>query len=213
MAINLSEYEDVNSRIKRFRGQFPDGRICVSIVDRGTDANGEWVLMEASIYISHDQLAPAATDYAFGNTAFYRPNMKRWYVEDTSTSAVGRALGLLIPSDHRPTRENMEQAVEQPAIVRTSAGESTPNADVWETPTPAQSFKEEAMKMAREALAGAGITVADVKTCQHGARVYKSGVNKSGAKWEAYFCGLHVDVAGERCPTVGADGREWKRKA
>lgn len=212
MAINLSEYEDVNSRIKRFRGQFTEGRICVSIVDRGTDANGEWVLMEASVYISHDQLAPSATDYAFGHTAFYRPNMKRWYVEDTSTSAVGRALGLLIPSDHRPTRENMEQAVDQPAIARTSAGESVPHGDLWDTPSPAQNYKDEAMKMAREALAGAGIAIADVKTCQHGPRVYKSGVTKTGAKWEAYFCGLHSDIAGERCPTIGADGREWKRK-
>jgi len=208
MAINLSEYEDVNSRIKRFRGLFADGRICVSIVDRGTDANGEWVLMEASIYVSHDQLTPSATDYAFGHTAFYRPNMKRWYVEDTSTSAVGRALGLLIPSDHRPTRENMEQAVDNNSVPRNE----NITADVWETPTPAQSFKDEALKMARDALASAGIAVADTKTCQHGPRVHKSGVTKTGAKWEAYFCGLPADIAGERCPTIGADGREWKRK-
>lgn len=205
MAINLNDYEDVNSRVKRFRTQFPDGRIVVAIIDRGTDANGEWVLMEASIYCTTDQLAPSGTDYAFGHTAFYRPNMKRWYVEDTSTSAIGRALGLVIPSDHRPTRENMEQ------VERHNSTAETPGNDVWDTPSPAQMFKDEAIAIARNALADAGFVAVEVqKTCAHGQRTFKTGVNKSGGKWEAYFC--PSDTPNDKCPTIGADGKEWKRR-
>lgn len=204
MAINLGDYEDVNSRVKRFRAQFPDGRIVVSIIDRGNDANGDWVMMEASIYCTIEQLAPSATDYAFGHTSFYRPNMKRWFVEDTSTSAIGRALGLVIPSEHRPTRENMEQ------VERNENTAHIANNHLWDSPTPAQAFKDEAIAMAREALAGAGfVEVKPTTTCAHGERTYKTGVNKSGAKWEAYFC---PSDGNDKCPTIGADGREWKRR-
>jgi hypothetical protein len=206
MAINLNDYEDVNSRVKRFRTQFPDGRIVVAIIDRGTDANGEWVLMEASIYCTNDQLAPTATDYAHGHTSYYRPNMKRWYVEDTSTSAIGRALGLVIPSEHRPTRENMEQ------VERFNSAAEMPGNDPWANPTPAQAFKDEAIAIARTALADAGFTaVADIqKMCVHGERTYKAGVNKAGGKWEAYFC--PSDDVADKCATIGADGKEWKRR-
>lgn len=205
MAVNLSDYEDVNSRVKRFRAQFPDGRIVVSIIDRGNDANGDWVMMEASIYCTIEQFAPSATDYAYGHTSFYRPNMKRWFVEDTSTSAIGRALGLVIPSEHRPTRENMEQ------VERNENTAHIANNNLWDSPTPAQAFKDEAIAMARDALAGAGfVEVKPTTTCAHGERTYKTGVNKAGGKWEAYFC--PSDDGNDKCPTIGADGREWKRR-
>jgi hypothetical protein len=55
-------------------------------------------------------------DYAYGNVAFYPENMKKWFVEDSVTSSIARAIKLLTPSESRPSFEDM-QRVEKLAAV------------------------------------------------------------------------------------------------
>ena len=72
---NLEEYETIQQRIKRFRAEFISGRIETSIVQIDLAAGA--VLIEARVYREHEDTAPAAIDYAYGNQAFYNQNMKR----------------------------------------------------------------------------------------------------------------------------------------
>ena len=192
--VNLDNYEDVNSRIARFRQAHPEGRLVVTILDRDPTLANAWVLIEAQVFKKQDDLHPAGVDVAFGHVAFYRENMKRWFVEDTSTSAIGRAISLVLPSQHRPTRQDMEHAQADPWKLTT------------EEPTPAQAFKDEAVAIARAAL---NAKVVEMR-CVHGERNHKKGVNKKGGTWEGYFCPSTDEH--DKCPTIGADGKEWVRR-
>lgn len=194
--VNLDNYEDVNSRIARFRKLHPNGRLVAKIIDRDMTLANAWVLIEASVYLNQDDTQPAGVDVALGHVAFYRENMKRWFVEDTSTSAIGRAISLVLPSDNRPTRQDMEHA------------QSDPWKLTGEEPTPAQAFKDEALAMAKAAL-NAKVVEINLR-CQHGERLHKTGTNKKGGTWEAYFCPSKDD--NDKCAPMGADGKEWARR-
>jgi len=60
----------------------------------------------------------------------YNVQMKKWFVEDTCTSAIGRCAGLVLGTDKRPTVENMQQVERiDPKIVQDSAKDY----DYWNT--------------------------------------------------------------------------------
>ena len=97
----LDNYEGVAERIKRFWATYPNGKIHTSIID--VDVKAGYVLIECRIYKKYEDEQPAGIDYAFGNVATYNVNMKKWFVEDTVTSAIGRCAGLVLGTDNRPT--------------------------------------------------------------------------------------------------------------
>jgi len=176
--IKFDEYEDVNARIKRFRAAFPNGgRIETDIVE--CDLDKGYILVRARIYREHEDLVPAAVDYAFGHQGFYRENMKRWYVEDTTTSAIGRAISLLMPVESRATRQNMDEA------------ENAPIVDVWATITPAPEPGVIAIGSAVDALRtqlGGEITEM-TPLCSHGRMLWKEGISsKTGNKYKGWVC-------------------------
>ena len=104
----LDNYEDVNSRIKRFRTEYPSGRLVAFIEDINLDKGT--ILVRAEAYREYEDSVPSAVDYAFGNVATYPQNMKKWFIEDTLTSAYGRVIGLLTPSEGgRPTVQDMHK--------------------------------------------------------------------------------------------------------
>jgi hypothetical protein len=174
--INFDEYEDVNARIKRFRAAHQVGRIETDIVE--CDLVKGYILVRARIYREHEDIVPAAVDYAFGRQDFYRENMKRWMVEDTVTSAIGRAISLLMPVEARATKQNMEQV------------ENAPIVDVWAT-VPAAEGSAVSIGLAVEMLKtqlGGEITET-VPTCSHGRRIWKEGVsNKTGNAYKGWVC-------------------------
>ena len=83
----LDNYEDVNSRIKRFRSEFPSGRLIAYVEDANLKEG--WILIKAEAYREYEDAVPSAVDYAYGNVATYPANLKKWFVEDTITSAYG----------------------------------------------------------------------------------------------------------------------------
>ena len=187
MSFDLSSYEDVNARIKRFRTEFPSGRL-IAVIEK-EDLTAGWLLIRAEAYREYEDEKPSAVDYAYGNVANLPHNMKKWLVEDTTTSAYGRVIGLLSPSDNaRPTRQDMEKVERlqaQPAV----------EVDLWATATPA--VKVDGVGSVRPAAE----TIADIKAqlggeivdaapiCSHGRMVYKEGVSpKTGQKYRGYTC-------------------------
>lgn len=195
----LDNYEDVNSRIKRFRAEHPTGRLVAYIenmdLDKGT------ILIRAEAYREYEDSVPSAVDYAYGNVANLTNTMKRWLVEDTVTSAYGRVIGLLSPSEGgRPTRQDMDK-------VETY----TPSADPWGIAV------EEGMHTMTTA-------VIDIKQeigepldsvsprCPHGSMLWTEGLAKAtGKPYAMYKCSEKTKE--RQCQPIwqvmGSDGK-WR---
>jgi hypothetical protein len=191
----LDNYEDVAARIARLWATHPTARVQTSIVD--FNAEKGYVLIQAQIFREYEDLYPSATDYAFGNVATYNVNMKKFFVEDTVTSAIGRAIGLLLGADKRPTRQDMEKVETVSAKVANSTAD---DYDPWakkfgEVP----SFKtaEEAEQSGIPSLGSSmdeikkqlgGELVSEAPQCSHGHRIWKQAHEGAPKNWGGYFC-------------------------
>jgi hypothetical protein len=178
---DLQDYETIAQRIKRFRTEFISGRIETSIID--VDLTKGHILVEARVYREHEDTSPAAIDYAYGNQAFYNANMKRWFVEDTTSSAIGRAISLLTPGEHRSTAETMAQVVtDSPTVL-----DSDPWATVTVTTEPAPQPLQVGLDLIQGALGG---TITETGSqCSHGRMIWKEGISsKTGNKYKGWVC-------------------------
>ena len=198
----LDNYEDVNTRIKRFRAEFPAGRLVAYIED--VNLKEGWILIRAEAYKEYEDHLPSAIDYAYGNVASLTQNMKKWVVEDTVTSAYGRVIGLLSPSDAgRPTRQDMERVEALPA---------TP--DPWATIKTAQDTGTTALTTAVAEIGSqlGGELVAAAPRCPHGTMIWAEGTAKTtGKPWAAYKC-TEKNRANQCLPmwhVMSSDGK-WK---
>jgi hypothetical protein len=206
----LDNYEDVAARIKRLHATHPTNRVETSIVDFNAQAG--YILIECRIYREYEDEKPSAIDYAFGRVESYNPSMKRWFVEDTVTSAIGRCAGLLLGSETRPTKQNMEQVETMPAAFVNEIVD-----DPWSKP-----FGTVTVTKTEEGFATAGSTIEEIASqlggeliseaplCKHGHRIWrKKPDDKVGKDWAGYFCGEKVKA--NQCPpiwyTLGADGK------
>ena len=174
----LDNYEDVNTRIKRFRSEFPAGRLVAYIED--VNLKEGWILIRAEAYKEYEDHLPSAIDYAYGNVASLTQNMKKWVVEDTVTSAYGRVIGLLSPSESgRPTKQDMERVEVLP-----------PTSDPWALVKTAQETGTTALTTAVAEIApqlGSELVGAPPR-CGHGTMVWKQAAAGSPKNWGGYFC-------------------------
>ena len=195
MAFDLNNYEDVNSRIKRFRETHIAGRITTEIVE--LNVKDGYVVIRACVFREHEDVVPAAIDYAFEQRSDRGVNRDFW-IENCSTSAIGRAIGLLMPSDARPTRQDMEK------VERLAA---QPEPDLWATAIPA--VKVDGVGSVRPAAE----SIADIKAqlggeivdaapiCSHGRMVYKEGKSTTtGNKYRGYTCSSKT--RGDQCKPI-----------
>ncbi len=174
----LDNYEDVNARIKRFRVEFPSGRLCATI--EHLDIQAGTVLVRAEAYREYEDEKPSAVDYAFGNVAAYPNNMKKWFIEDTLTSSYGRVIGLLTPSlEHsaRPTVQDMQKVENLPA----DPDPWSKKAAIEDMPTMATAVNEIVQTLGGE-------QVAEAPRCSHGTMVWAEGTSKAGKPWACYRC-------------------------
>lgn len=196
----LDNYEDVNARIKRFRTEFPSGRLVAYIED--IDIMKGTVLVKAEAYREYEDAVPSAVDYAFGNVATLTNNMKKWLIEDTVTSAYGRVIGLLTPSEHaRPTYQDMQKVENLPA----DPDPWSNKAAIEDMPTMATAVNEIAQTLGGE-------QVAEAPRCAHGTMIWAEGTAKAtGKPWAAYKCTERVRA--NQCNpywhVLGSDGK-WK---
>jgi len=182
---NLENYEDVNSRIKRFRDTHLSGRITTEIVE--IDVTKGYVIIRASVYREHEDVVPAAIDYAYEQRTDRGVNRDFW-IENCSTSAIGRAIGLLMPSEARPTRQDMEKVERLKAVPQAEV-------DLWATATPAVQVEGVgSVRPAAESIEAikaqlGGEIVENTPQCAHGRMVFKEGVSpKTGNKYSGYTC-------------------------
>ena len=191
----LDNYEDVAARIARLWLTYPTARVQTNIVD--FNAEKGYVLIQAQIFREYEDLNPSATDYAFGNVATYNVNMKKFFVEDTVTSAIGRAIGLLLGADKRPTRQDMEKV----ETISTKVANSTADDyDPWTKKfgdVPSYKTAEEAEQSGIPSLGSSmdeikkqlgGELVAEAPQCAHGHRIWKQAHEGAPKNWGGYFC-------------------------
>ena len=192
----LDNYEDVAARIQRFWATYPNGKIHTSIMDVNLEKG--YVLVECRIYRNFEDQEPAGIDYAFGNVNTYNVQMKKWFIEDTCTSAIGRCAGLVLGTDKRPTVQNMQQ-VEQ--IDSQIVQDSAVAYDYWNTKfgeVPSFQTREAAEEAGMPTLGTAideikgtlgGVQVAAAPMCAHGHMIWKEGTSaKTGKGWGGYMC-------------------------
>jgi hypothetical protein len=191
----LDNYEDVAARIARLWATHPTARVQTNIVD--FNAEKGYVLIQAQIFREYEDINPSATDYAFGNVATYNINMKKFFVEDTVTSAIGRAIGLLLGADKRPTRQDMEKV----ETISTKVANSTADDyDPWTKKfgeVPSYKTAEEAEQSGIPSLGSSmdeikkqlgGELVAEAPQCSHGHRIWKQAHEGAPKNWGGYFC-------------------------
>ena len=172
MSFKLEDYEDVASRIKRFREKYDSGRIVVDVISH--DFKEGIILVEASVYRYAEDTLPAATDIALGIRDSYNPNMRKFYAEDTATSAIGRSIGLLLGSDKRPAREDMER-VESPRVNMPATTAASRDENVWN-----------AEEIVADLLGGT--VVEPEELCEHGKMTRKEGTSQNGKAYLGFVC-------------------------
>jgi len=222
---NLNDYETVAQRVIRFQKAYPTGRIVTRITFHDT-LKGE-VTAEAAVYRNQEDTLPAGVDSAFGIASTYPKNMAKFYVEDTLTSATGRALSLILEVTHKPTREDMEKVqvhqetrtiIEQTKAKMAQTGkEYVPIAkedDPWtiREAAPAATV-DEAVAIVKDIIGGQ--TQRDIPVCKCGKEMaWKTGVGKNNKAWGHFKCSIWSKATGSGCDTVNwyeiaADGT-WK---
>jgi hypothetical protein len=116
---DLSQYQTVQERVDLFWKSFPEGRFHIELISM----TPEQVVFKAEVYLHKDDLYPATVDFAeerLGSS----PVNKTSFVENCSTSALGRAISLLggefSPKGKRPSQQEMSkvQRLSTPEVSR-----------------------------------------------------------------------------------------------
>lgn len=179
MAFDLKNYEDVQSRVKRFQEAYPMGRIVTEIEHFSADKG--YVIVRAECYRDDEAITPAGVDFAYGNVAFYPTHMKRFFVEDTTTSAIGRAISLVLPTELKSTAQDMAR-VEQPK----QASAVTPETDYWAIADAGAETFGTAVEQLEQQLGGEVLHEAPL--CAHGHMVRREAKGDAEKQWAGYFC-------------------------
>ena len=202
MAFNLDSYEDVQSRVKRWQEAFPVGRIVTDVIQ--FDAVKGHILVAASVYREHEDTLPAAVDYAFGDAATYPAQMRKFYVEDTCTSAIGRAISLVLETTSKATKQDMAKVERIKNDERSEAIANAPLAinNTWDEfvgkePTPEPVTLAQAAELVQQTFGEAE----PIPTCSHGTRKVKTGV-KNGKAWSGAMCADGTLPQAQQCSPI-----------
>jgi hypothetical protein len=190
----LDNYEASRERLERWLENFPLGRIETRSVEFSAEKG--YVLVEAKAFRNHDDTLPAGIDYAHGYVGAYQQNMKRWFVEDTVTSAIMRVQQLVMGGAERSTKEIMEQVERTPAKV----ANAEKDYDYWTTKfgdVPSYKTAAEAEQSGIPSLGSSmdeiakqlgGELVQEAPQCSHGHMIWKQSHDGAPKTWGGYFC-------------------------
>ena len=188
MAFNMNDYEDVATLNKWFIGNYPMGRSDISVISH--DPVNGYILVQATLWRDAKDATPAVSNIAFGSRETYIPNMKKFYVEDTATSALGRAIIILKGSDKTATKDDMRKVENEP--LKNNYGKSG-NAQLIELAL-RKSFRDDAKSEGEPQAWSVGDAIATIpiqpqqQECTHGMMILKEGTAKTGKPYYGYVC-------------------------
>jgi hypothetical protein len=179
----LDNYEGNKERTDRWIKTYPEGRLEATIIN--FDADKGSILVRAAAWRNQTEIEPAGIDFAYGYQAAYNANMKRWFVEDTVTSALMRVMALVMGNTEKATKEVM-------ALVKSE----TPAADYdyWSTKhgdVPSYQTAAEAEQAGTPSFGSSedsAWTADAVPSCSHGSMRWNQSKPDSPKSWGGYFC-------------------------
>ena len=160
----LDNYLTVNEKVKLAHERFPNCKIMANIIEH--DLAAGYVLVQADFYRDATDLAPCFRDFAYGNVAFYPNQMKRWFVEDTTSSAIGRVIAVALALSEKPNRETMEQ-VERSRTIDDQGAWGIKAAEQESIPTAATALNEIESQLGAE-------LIGEAPVCNHGHMIFRS---------------------------------------
>ena len=198
MGFQLDDYEDVATLNKWFIQNYPMGRSDISVISH--DPVNGYILVQATLWRDSKDDKPAVSNLAFGSRETFMPNMKKWYVEDTASSALGRAIIILKGSNKTATKDDMKRVeisdkneYEQKLEKRRYGSPGSRSAAVEDALR--QSFEVENkqddpqlwnIEKAIDAIGKS--TPAEPPVCCSAGHILKQGVAKTGKPYYGYVC-------------------------
>jgi hypothetical protein len=193
----LDNYEGNKERTDRWIATYPQGKLHAEIIEFNAEKGS--ILVQAKAWRNQEETEPAGIDYAFGYLAAYNANMKRWFVEDTVTSALMRVMALVMGGTEKATKETMQQVETMSTKVATA--DVKQEYDYWTTKfgdVPSWDSQEAAQEAGVPTLGTAvneiasqlgGELVKEAPQCPHGHMIWREGVSaKTGKAWANYSC-------------------------
>jgi len=179
----LDNYEGNKERTDRWIKTYPEGRLEATIIN--FDADKGSILVRAAAWRNQTEIEPAGIDFAYGYQAAYNANMKRWFVEDTVTSALMRVMALVMGNTEKATKEVM-------ALVKSE----TPAADYdyWSTKhgdVPSYQTAAEAEQAGTPSFGSSddsGWKFDELPSCSHGSMRWNQSKPDAPKSWAGYFC-------------------------
>jgi hypothetical protein len=187
----LDNYEGNKERTDRWIKTYPDGRLEATIVNFDPDKGS--ILVRAAAWRNQTEIEPAGIDFAFGYQAAYNANMKRWFVEDTVTSALMRVMALVMGGTEKATKETMEK-VNAADVYDPWA---TKFGDVPSYQTAAEA--EQAGTPSFGSSEDSGWKFDELPSCSHGSMRWNQSKPDAPKVWAGYFC-THKDKEGQCTP-------------
>lgn len=187
---NLNDYEDVAARIKRVHDNYPMNRF--NIRELKVDHDKGYVYCVTEIYRDSNDPHPAAVDAAYEFRSDRGVNKDFW-VENCITSSYGRCAGLLLGSDKRPTRNDMEKVQRVSAKPIQMENESDP----WTIKTVEEPNPVKIEDMVQTTFVGAE----QIPLCKHGQMFFKEGVGENGP-YHGYVCKIIGNSSTDKCKPI-----------
>lgn len=215
-AWNLDTYEDAASLNRWFQENYPDGSIL--IMREHFDPQVGEVLFRCDLYRRFDDANPAVQNWARGKRADYPVNMQRWYVEDTATSVVARAILLLKGGQRTAARAQVTPAISHGAQhQRPSAATAAPLPPAFgelaeDAPAPIAADATgdpfwEGLAVSRAISPSVVTEASSDQSCPYGTLIVKEGQSKTNGKpYKGSFCQVKPC---EKCPET-KDGLKLK---
>jgi hypothetical protein len=183
----LDNYEGNKERTDRWIKTYPEGRLEATIVNFDPEKGS--ILVRAAAWRNQTEIEPAGIDFAFGYQAAYNANMKRWFVEDTVTSALMRVMALVMGGTEKATKETMEKV------------NAADVYDPWATKfgdVPSYKTADEA-EMSGTPSFGSSEETPAAPECRHGSMRWNQSKPEAPKVWAGYFC-THKDKEGQCTP-------------
>jgi hypothetical protein len=181
----LDNYEGNKERTDRWIKTYPEGRLEATIIN--FDADKGSILVRAAAWRNQTEIEPAGIDFAYGYQAAYNANMKRWFVEDTVTSALMRVMALVMGNTEKATKEVM-------ALVKSESPAadydywSTKHGDVPSYQTSGEAEQAGTPSFGSSDVGPTGWAVNGVPMCAHGSMRWNQSKPDAPKPWAGYFC-------------------------
>jgi hypothetical protein len=176
----MDNYEGNKERTDRWIATYPLGRLESHIIE--FNAEKGYVLIQAKAWRNQNETEPAGIDYAFGYREAYPEKMRRWMIEDTTTSALMRVMALVMGGAEKSTKEIMEKV------------NAADVYDPWTTKfgdVPSYKTAAEA-EMAGTPSFGSSEEPSSAPECRHGSMRWNQSKPDAPKSWGGYFCSEKV---------------------